>query len=639
MKVIGYCRLSKDDGNAESSSISNQKKIIQEFANNNGFKIDKFLCDDGYSGYSFSRPAFDELNNLLNNNKVDIIIVKDLSRIGRHNAKVQLFLENIQEAGKRVISISESYDTLNEDSQMTTGIYTWANENFVKTTSQKIRKSITSLQKEGKFICSVPYGYKKDDNDKYKIVVDPLTSPYVKQIYDMYISGMGLRKIARELTDNNIPTPYMHKGMKSSGHWDIAVISKIIRNEFYIGTLVLNKTKARAINGKRLVVPKEDRYVFENNHEPIIDKQTFYLVQELIEKRSKGNYRGQKTPHGQRLFTGLLFCADCGKQLTSGGGRSSNLRYICKTYNIYGTSKCSNHAILEEDIKYVLLDYLNHCKDNLHSIVEDLDKIIQEELQVKSDTTDDIRMLSLKITENKKILEMLIDQKLKEMLDKPDMADIIDKTYSEMIDSKYKIIQSLEKQLDDQKNIDINELEMKKGLKSAIDIMEDIINSNDITKKQVLLLVDKIIVYEDTGIDIYLKGDLHDLCNNYFKVSDSKTTKIKKLMYHYIIDNKDKFVLNGLYYYIKSNGLTVSYKTLSDIVNKELVSKDIVKLRPRNHGYMLVGSDTELSSVLLNNINVGTNRRLCNNSDKYKLAIKITEWIKSLEYNNAKHLF
>lgn len=170
MKTVGYLRLSKDDGDDESSSITNQRKILLDYAKNNNMTIDEFYVDDGYSGWTMSRPNFNRLKEDLNNNEVHTVIIKDLSRLGRHNAKVNLFLENILEDDKRVIAIGDGYDTNDPRSEEMLGIRTWMNERHIKDTSNKIRKSIATLQKEGKWICSVPYGYVKT-----KYYVDTLT--------------------------------------------------------------------------------------------------------------------------------------------------------------------------------------------------------------------------------------------------------------------------------------------------------------------------------------------------------------------------------------------------------------------------------------------------------------------------------
>lgn len=646
--TVAYLRLSKEDGDDESVSIGNQRRIIEEYAKNNGIKIDEWYIDDGYSGYTMSRPSFNKLKEDLNNDKIDTIIAKDLSRIGRHNAKVQLFLENIYEIGKRVIALGDNYDTLNENSHKFVGVQTWMNETYIRETSIKIRDSVESLQKEGKWLCNIPYGYIKDDKDKYKYHIDTTTAPYVKQMFDMYIDGMGLKLIARTLTEMNVPTPSVTKKMNTKSesykkrvdpNWDASAVSRILQNPFYIGTLTLGKSKRRAINGKSIAVPEEHWYIFPDHHEPIIDKQTFQLVRSITKSRSFGNYRGQRGQRRPNIFAGMLYCADCGKTLTSNQGKPGNTRYICRTYNVYGTSQCTSHAVSEKEIKFAVLDFLEHCRDNLSNIISDLDNIIQSQIKVKNNSENNITQLSNKLQEVKRSTEILIEQKMRETMKNKSMTDTIDEIYDEMLNEKYREIQILEKQLYDQNQIAIDEVELKNNLNSAMSIILDVLVSKELTKKQVMLLIDKIVVYEDTGIDIYLKGDLHKICNNYFKVSESKKDKIKRLTYDFIMQNPEKFVTNDGAIYIREHGMAIAYKTFSKLLKEELLEEGLIKVRPMNHGYELVATPEELKARLIPNTEVDISRWLCNNSDIFDIFIKINEWMDRIKYEGQKNLF
>ena len=649
--TAAYLRLSKEDGDDESVSISNQRRILEEYSRYNKIHIDEWYIDDGYSGYTMSRPAFNRLKEDLNNDRVNTIIVKDLSRLGRHNAKVQLFLENIYEVDKRVIALGDNYDTLNENSHKFVGIQTWMNENFIRETSSKIRNSVESLQKEGKWLCSVPYGYIKDEKDKYKYHIDTTIAPYVRQIFDMYIDGMGLKAIARALTELNVPTPSMVKKMQTknelykkrvSTRWDVCVISRILQNPFYIGTLTLGKSKRRAINGKSVAMPEENWYVFYNAHDPIIDKQTFQLVQTIIKTRSFGDYRGQRGAREQRrpnIFAGVLYCSDCGKKLTSNQGRAGNTRYLCRTYNTYGTSKCSSHAVSEREIKFAVLEFLNNCKDNLSDIMSDLDNIIQTQIKNKSGSDDNVSQLTKRVQDAKKSIEILIEQKMRETMKNPSMVDMIDRMYDEMLNEKYKEVQSLEKQLTDQCQIKLDEVELKKNLNSAMSIMNEILTSKELTKKQVLLLINKIVVHEDTGVDIYLKGDLHKICNNYFKVSESKKDRIKRLTYDFIMQSPEKFITNDGAIYIRDHGVPIAYKTFSKLLKEELLADGLIKVRPMNHGYELVATSEELKARLMPNIDASISRWLRNNNGIFAVLIKINEWMDRIKYEGQKNLF
>lgn len=647
-KVVLYLRLSQEDGESESTSITNQRRILTEYAERHNMEIVDIYIDDGYSGYTMSRPDFNRLKNDLNAGKVDTILVKDLSRLGRHGAKTQLFLEKIIEQGRRVISIGENYDSFNEEAQDTVGIHAWANEKLVRDTSKKVRRSIESLQREGKWVCSIPYGYVKDEKDKYKYHVDPLIAPYVKKIFDLYIEGDGIKFIARKLTEMKIPTPNMVKKMyaeqdgkiskrQASTNWDIAAVRRILANEFYAGTLVLGKSKRRAINGKSIEQPEENWYRFENAHEPIIDKQTFNLVQEIAKQRTSTNYRGKRRKE-PNIFQGMLYCSDCGKILTSNTGNPLNTRYLCRTYNIYGISQCTSHAVSESDIKYALLEFLDVCSKNLSDIMDDLDNIIQSEIKVKGAGDNDIAKLTNAISITQQSIEVLIEQKMRETIKNPLMIDKIDKMYDKMLNDKYQELQILEQQLEDQNTISTDNIEMKKGLLSASNMINQIIQSGDLTRKQALLLIEKIIVHEDTGMDIYLKGNLHELCANYFRISDSKQTKINKIIYEHIIENQEKFTMPDIVVRIRDNGLRIAYRNLAKYIRTELIDKGYVQACYMNHGFKLTATPDELQAKLLPNT-VGTiSRGLCNNNVKTELLVQISRWANSLT-NTIKKVF
>lgn len=660
-QVVTYLRLSEEDGDGESMSISNQRKTLYEYVSKNNMEIVEEFIDDGVSGYLWSRPSFNRLKRDLNNNKIKTILVKDLSRLGRHNAKVQLFLENILEDGKRVIALLDPYDTLDERTHTTVGITTWANEHLVKQTSKKVRTTLNNKQKEGTLLISAPYGYYKDRLSKTKCHIDTNIAQYVRLIFDLYINGKGVKEIARLLTENNVPTPTQVRKqyketmgeksrLKVSGIWDTSVIIKILKNEFYIGTLVLNKTKTRSIHGKKIDVDPEEYLKFPNHHEPIIDKYTFQLAQEIRNKRRCEHFRGQKSKVRKNLFAGLIYCADCGAILTTSGS-TSNTRYICKTYNVFGTSKCSSHAIFENDILEVLFELIQHCRDNLQEVLEDLNNIIQAELKVRGkrdDANDLIKMLRNK----KKELETLIELKVKETMKNPTMADIIDKTYAEMQNEKYKEIQSLERQIYDQQNISMDENKMKDDVNAALSIMNELLTTKDITKKQILMLIDKIIVHDDSGIDILLKGDLHKLSNNYFKVNETRGNKIRKYLYEFIADHPEKFTKDECTVYVKDKGVKVHYKIISKIINEEL--RDMVELREMRHGYRLIAPIEDVERALLRNIVVSgtelfshdngkvsdnivvSRKRPFNHDNVISIITSIQEWISCVTYKKNR---
>lgn len=648
-KVVIYLRLSREDGDGESQSISNQRKILHEYAKQHHLEIIEEYVDDGVSGYSMNRPALNRLKADLNKNIVNIILVKDLSRLGRNDAHVQLFIKNMIELDKQVLSLGENFDSTDENCLDTLGIHTWSNEKLIRDTSRKVRGSIKTLQKEGKWICHAPYGYIKDDKDKYKYHVDETIAPYVKKIFDMYINGCGFNMIARKLTEENIPTPNMVKKMhaekrgvpykrKVGTEWNVRTVDRILKNEFYIGTLTAGKYKRRSINGRCILQPEENWYVFKNAHEPLIDETTFNLVQDIIEARLQESYRGVKKGRQQSIFAGLLYCNECGKKMTSKSKIKYGKTFICSTYNLRGTTHCTSHSIMEKEIKYVLFEFLESCKTKLIDIISDLDNIIQSELRAKNKTQHNVSDIVNRIQDVKVSIEVLITQKMRETIKNPSMVDMIDKMYDEMLNAKYKEVQILEKQLNDQNKLAITEVELKQNVNSAVDVIDDILKSENVTKKQIMLLIDKIIVHDDSGIDIYLRGNLHKICNNYFKVERTKKMKIKKLVCDVILENPEKFTIGQCLEKIRNEGMTIAYKTISKILKEDLLDNNIIEIRSMNHGYRLIGSNEELKSKLLFNTIVAKADAYVNNNDIFEVLMKINDWIIEIAYNK-KYLF
>lgn len=650
-KVVIYLRLSKEDGDSESMSISNQRKILHEYAKYHNLEITAEYVDDGVSGYTMNRPSFNRLKEDLNQDLVEVILVKDLSRLGRNDAHVQLFVTNMVECDKQVLSLGENFDSRNESCLDTLGIHTWSNEKLVRDTSRKVRGSVGTLQKEGKWLCSIPYGYVKDDFDKYKYYVDQTIAPYVQYIFDLYINGMGIKLIARTLTNENIPTPNMIRKMQAeakgkvykkrvSAKWEPTTVVRILTNKFYTGTLTMGKTKRRSINGKAIPQPEEKQHVFINRHEAIIDMATFNLAQEIMKKRENMAFRGNRSSR-PNIFSSILVCADCGKPLTSNSGGSKGYertRYICSTYNKYGTEHCTSHAISGKEMEFILLEFLESCRDNLDEIIKDLDKIIQAEIQAKGNAENNLIKLSQNLEKAKNDATFLIEQKMRETMKNPSMVDMIDKMYDEKLTEKYKEIQIIEKQLSDQKDFAQNEVNMKNNLNSALAIINEILFKKELTKKQVLLLIDKITVYEDGGVDIYLKGDLHKITNNYFKVGHKKETLVKKYLCEFILKNQNKFITNDAAVYIRDCGVRISYGKISKILKNELLPANLIKIRPMNHGYELIGSEEDLKAYLTPNIDAYIGGRLQHNSEIFKTLTNISNWVATI-LNNSKKLF
>ena len=524
----GYVRLSRDDDHKNYVSIENQKLIINQYAADHGAIIDRWYEDDGISGYIFDRPGFQQMMADLDKD-IDTVYVKDFSRLGRHNAKVLLLLDEFQERGKHLIVIDDNYDSM-DSSDDTIGIKTWFNERYVKDTSKKIKRAIGARQKEGTLMTQPPFGYRRNEKDKAILEIVPKEAENIKLIYELYISGSGYRKIANHLTDQGIPTPSMvrHERKLEEGRmtkrsiatkWTDSMVKDLLDNDFYIGTFRLRKRARNTVHGKDKRVPKEEQCIFENHHPAIIDKATFSLVQELKEKRNRTNYRGSR---GQWLgseipnpFGSCLFCKDCGSRLTPIKRKTSSRErkyYICTTYNTKGKSYCSKaHLIEEEDLMEDVLTYIKMCRNALCEVIATYDL---KDFEAEKKSIEEKRQeLHTAISERKNQLKVLLTQKVKDLAVAAGNGELINETYDSMQKDLMAQIHGLEMQLKELDETAIETPDVKDKLKNALDVVDKIIAGGNLDRRDIELLIDRIDVDENSMPEIILKYGLSNLIN------------------------------------------------------------------------------------------------------------------------------
>ena len=401
-----YCRLSRDDElSGESNSIKNQKSILSKYAKENNFQNIKFFVDDGYSGTNFTRPAFMEMMELAENGKIGTIIVKDHSRLGRNRLIVgQLLEEDFVRLNIRYIAIMDNIDSSKGLNDFLP-IQDWFNEMHAKNTSQKVRAVLKNKGESGISLAhNVPYGYKKDEIDKTKWVVDETSAEVVKEIFNLFIKGHGTCEIARILKERKILTPleyYSSIGRKSNVNtqdyqykWCAVTVAHILDKQEYIGDTVNFKCTTRSYKDKtKVILPKEDRKIFKNTHEPIIDEYTWNIAKQLRDNRKKPTRSGKKS-----IFSGLLLCNDCGKKMYFQSpviDLKAKDHYRCSSYK-RDTSLCTAHYITDEVLQNLVLENIQKVISYMKNY-EDL--FIKE--QLAKSTQDEIK----KISKNKKELE------------------------------------------------------------------------------------------------------------------------------------------------------------------------------------------------------------------------------------------
>ncbi len=522
----GYVRLSRDDDKRNYTSIENQKLIITQFAAENNLIIDRWYEDDGISGYKFDRPGFHQLMADLDKD-IDQVLVKDFSRLGRHNARVLLLLDEFQERGKRLIVIDDHYDSMQTEDD-TIGIKTWYNEKYVKDTSQKIKRAIGARQKAGTLMIRPPFGYTRSHKDKSEIEIVPEEANYIKTIYSLYLQGSGYRMIAGYLTGNQIPTPSMArhaqdfaKGViskhKIAIQWSDSMVRDILGNDFYAGTLRLQKRARSTVHGKDKRVPKSKQYVFENHHPAIVDKASFDLVQELKKKRIKSNYRSSHAqpaqPELSSPFGSCLFCKDCGSRLTPirrpASGRERKY-YICTTYNTKGRLHCSKaHLIEEETLMNDLIAYMKLCRNSLCKDITAYNLECtgdEKKTSVRKQTE-----LQSRIDVLKKQMQILFTQKIRDLANAHGCEKVINESYDAMQKEILTQICESEKQLKTLRNSILTDTDKKERPQSALQITDRIIEMKTLDRRDIEILVKKITVDKDGLPEIELRYGLSHL--------------------------------------------------------------------------------------------------------------------------------
>ena len=358
-----YARLSQEDAlDGESNSIANQKKILLKYATDNHFSNPTFFIDDGVSGVTFERPGWNEMIRLAEAGKVQTVIVKDMSRMGRDYLKVGYYTESFfVERDIRYIAINDGVDSDKGDNDFTP-FRNLFNDFYARDTSKKIRAVMRAKGNAGEHLCTnPPYGYMKDPADKKKWIVDEEAAEIVKRIFDLCIAGKGPMQIAKLLTDEHILTVKAHYAQRAGKplpekpyHWDPKSVAGILERPEYTGCTVNFKTYSKSHKlKKRLHNVPENQRIFPNTQPAIIDEQVFVRVQELRENKR----RPAKQAERQGLFSGLLYCADCGSKLHFATGKNMTPQQDCYRCSRYksNTGDCTMHFIREETLKLFVL--------------------------------------------------------------------------------------------------------------------------------------------------------------------------------------------------------------------------------------------------------------------------------------------
>lgn len=522
-EIAGYCRISVDEElDRDNTSIENQKKIIDEFVKAKFPKCKLSIYEDrDRSGYTFEqREGYQQLRKKLMNGDISVLIVKDFSRFSRRNSKGLVELEDLRDAGVRIISIGDAIDYPTYDDWTAIQFRFLINEMPVTDTSKKVRSVISRRQADGEWICSVPYGYVISNMKKQEMSVVMDEAEVVRKVFELYNGGWGYKRITNYLTDKKIPTPRMKEiqraeergdecKLKAKPEWSIVTIQGILSNDFYIGTLRQHKYTRKKIHGADTKVDESEHFVFENHHEAIIDYKTWAYTQEQLKKRTTTHYRGVKKY--DNVYSGFLFCGDCGSPMFSMSRSDIAPAYTCGTYHKRGLKGCSSHHIRVDFLDSILKEYVKKVRDNSQDMIKELETSIKKESTEVKESENTFSLLENQLSDVKDELKAVKKRKIKEIAKADeDTVEIIEETYAEIEEELIHRIKGLQNQMNlsvDKRNdiIRINRL-----AKTAIDIFNDILNKKNLDKKDLELIIDKIIVFEDR-IHVKLKADIDNL--------------------------------------------------------------------------------------------------------------------------------
>ena len=501
-KVGLYIRLSRDDGNVESDSIVSQRSLLNQYVKENNYKVVDEYVDDGFSGTNFDRPSFKRLMKDIELGKINMIITKDMSRLGRdYIGTGELIEKYFPNNNIRYIAINDGIDTFIDNTNNDIAPFkAIMNDMYAKDISKKIKSSLRSRMKDGLYVSGrCPFGYMKDPNNKNHLIINKEQAEVVRLIFDLALKHNTYHYIAQYLTKRKIKTPASYYNYiwntkcisQKYGVWVDTTIKSILTNRIYTGYTVQGKTKKINYKLKKTVKNNPDDYIIvENTHESIIDKDTFDYVQ----KKKKKNV---KRPEKKRfyLLDGLLYCGDCKHRITiryqNKTGRSYTTCDYYRTYSKYHV--CTTHTNNYEKLESVILDNIREVRKKYldkNKIKEELNNIEYEDNSLKIKK----QIESLEITNNK-------------------LTDSLDKTYMDRLkgiidEEQYlRVSESIKTEIDTNKN-SIDNLKNESIESNKIDnkqiekYINDFLSLENPTRELIINLVEKIYIYQDKTIDI-----------------------------------------------------------------------------------------------------------------------------------------
>lgn len=523
-EIAKYIRLSlADEYNGkpadESESVTNQRRLLNEFINrngNDGEKCKEFI-DDGVSGTNFDRPGWLKLQEQMETGKIKVVITKSLSRLGRSNFECGYFLDYyFPENNIRYIAVQEQIDTGNNENSNNeyAALNNFINEKYSRDLSKNIKRVYKIKQEAGEYMGGIPvFGYTKDQNDKHKLIIDEDAAEIVRKIFDLYLEIHSQSGVMKILTNEKIPIPEVYKGTKrgiKAKHpyeWNYHTVRSILRNRMYIGDMVQNVNVKKSFREKKIIKNNPNNWIIvEGTHEAIIDKDKFERVQNLLD----ANYR-QPTPAYERIFKGIMFCHECGHVIGVGNPKRDNRpiekQYVYTYCNYYrknsAYNKCTPHTMNYNNLEEQLLSIITNVCNKYIDLVG-YEDIVENKKKTLSTYTSDLEKKIGKLEIDIKSIDLKIEKLYMDRLN-----DIITPdTYKKMTDKFEEQKEKKAKEVEELK-ISIEEYERDNNVEQLLEtktiVKEYLKARKNPPKELVLRIVDRIEIHQDKTIDLYFK--------------------------------------------------------------------------------------------------------------------------------------
>ena len=523
LKAWLYYRLSRDE-DQEMNSLQNQRQILVDYANQNGHDIVGESFDDNVSGMTFNRKGLGELENAVDEKKIEIVLVKDLSRLGRHRTQTDLFIDHLRQNKVKVISVTEGIDSSNENDDLLIGFKQIFNDFYAKDISRKVKAGIRQKQKSSGVIESLPIGYVADRINK-RILVDPEAAAIVRDVFDMFLEGYGLTTIAREMNRRGVKSPEYYQRRKLADWkpdfskrylWVQTAVKRILTNEIYIGTMVNHKSVTSKIYKTKSFIDKNEQFRHENFCEAIIDKETWDQAQFLLGQRSVIHPRSS---NGNKLhrYAGILKCAECGANLTARTRHwkgSTYVQYSCNTSHRYGKEYCTPHTIREDMLDALLKDEMKSWYKHILSEGKKYEHIVKEWQRKKPAYDKKIQENEQKIEKMNEDIENLIMERLNDLGRK--------ELYDKMINKKEKEVKELNRKNKELKQYNLVCKKRQEELDNFAEFLKDVLAQGTISDISMRMVVNKIVVHQNEDKTLDIKFEMNG------KLGDNKEVEISE---------------------------------------------------------------------------------------------------------------